>query len=346
MARILALDITESDARLVAASARVGGATVEAMIRVALPSGEGATPEARGAALAAALAERRVARGAALVVLGRAQVELKQLTLPPSPDTELPDMVRLQGLREFTSLSDDWPLDFVPLGHDATQPREVLAAAVSPEVMAALRATCGAAGLEASRVGLRPMAAASLFLRGREANRYSVRLLIDLLPGEADLTVIADKHVVFTRNARLGSHGSPIPSEEPSADKAKVAESTTASSKTPASHAALVGQIRRTLAAVHSQLKDRRVEVVYVWGVSPPIQALARQIEKEIDLPCQTLDPLAEMTLARELRDTPPESPERFAALLGLIADEAESITPAVDFLHPRQAPPPPSRRR
>jgi len=41
-----------------------------------------------------------------------------------------------------------------------------------------------------------------------------------------------------------------------------------------------------------------------------------------------------------------PENSGRYAALLGMLLDEAEKRRPAVDFLHPRRKPAPPSRRR
>ena len=62
--------------------------------------------------------------------------------MPPAPDEELPDMVRFQAMRDFTQLSDDTPLDFIPLRADGEEHRNVLAAAISNELLSEIRATC------------------------------------------------------------------------------------------------------------------------------------------------------------------------------------------------------------
>jgi hypothetical protein len=168
------------------------------------------------------------------------------------------------------------------------------------------------------------MAAASLFLRSREAAQYPVRLLVDLSPTEADLTVIVDRRVVFTRTARLG--GDVLAGTE----EVKP----------------LVGEIRRTLAGVHSQLQNRRVEAVYLLGSSPFHATLAGRMQEELNLPCRAVDGLAAVELSRDLKQSTPQGLERYAALIGLLLDEAQEGAPPIDFLNPRKAPPPPSRKK
>ncbi len=144
MPRLLALEWDSREARVVAANLRPGEMRVEQMFCVPLPGGDDAA--AAGAALAAALSERKLAKSPAVVALARSQVELKPLTLPPSPDDELPAMARLQAVREFTSLADDWPLDYLPLTDDPAAQREVLAAAISPETIQRAGPRVGAVG--------------------------------------------------------------------------------------------------------------------------------------------------------------------------------------------------------
>jgi Tfp pilus assembly PilM family ATPase len=296
---------------------------VEQMFCVPLPGGD--DPAAAGAALAAALAERKLTKSPALIALPRSQVELKPLTLPPAPDAELPSMVRLQAVREFTSLADDWPLDYLPLSDDPAAQREVLAAAASPQTMDRASRACAPAGLEAARYVVRPFAAASRFLRTADARQHAVRLLVDLLPGEADLTVIADRRVVFTRTARMSCDVLAAP------DDVKL----------------VVGEIRRTLAAVHAQLGARRVEAVYLLGASPAHAALCSKLQAELNLPCRAVDPLAGTSIGREVTgELADGSSGRFAALLGALWDEAEAVPPAIDFLHPRRPPPPVRSKR
>jgi Tfp pilus assembly PilM family ATPase len=320
MSRLIAFEWDSREARVVVGNARGAELSVEQAFSV--PLGEEAAGDP-AALIGQAVKERRIGKVPAMAALSRSQVELKPLTLPPAPDDELPEMVRLQAVREFTSLGEDWTLDYLPLGEEPLQPREVLAAAVSPEMLARMSKVFEAAGVEPVRVALRPMAAASLFLRSREGSQYAVRLLIDVLPTEADLTVLVDRRVVFTRTARLGGEVLAAVDAKP-----------------------LVGEIRRTLAGVHSQLQHRRVEGVYLFGATPAHTTLASRIQEELNLPCRAVDPLVGVHLGRELKQSSPQGLERYAALVGLLLDEVQAVEPALDFLHPHKAPPPPSRKR
>jgi Tfp pilus assembly protein PilN len=118
--------------------------------------------------------------------------------------------VRFQAMRDFHSLGEDWPLDYVPLGSNPAEPRQVLAVALSPELLAQIRSTCQRAGLEVGHLILRPYAAASLFLRRAATSEYRVRLLVDILGEEADLTAMVGDTVVFLRTARLPAGLHPI----------------------------------------------------------------------------------------------------------------------------------------
>ncbi len=125
-----------------------------------------------GRRISEALAVRGIRRGKTLVAVSRANIELKNLALPPSPADELPELVRFQAEREFNTLTDDWPLDFIPLPSETGEALAVLAAAISPELVGEIQITCQAANLTPSRLILRPCAAASLLSRcGRVTNK-------------------------------------------------------------------------------------------------------------------------------------------------------------------------------
>ncbi len=350
MPRILALEWDSHEARVAVADARRGSAVLEQAFAVPLPvRGEGLTgvDPAIGDAIGAALAMRGLSRMTTLVAVGRASIELKLLTLPPAPDDELPDLVRFQAQREFNSLDDDWHFDFVPISDDAAAPRQVLAAAVSPEVVQQINETCQRAGLKPARLLLRPYAAASLLRRSRlaesgqmrvvkrkpdgsiiaptETADDKVRLLVDLLGDEADLTVLVGPQVVFLRTARL-------PTE-------------TAADAT-ADHRPLLAELRRTMAAVQNQLGGRRVQAVYLCDGRQEHAALAQRLSGELGLPVQLFDPLAQVPLAGVVRGEPPLHAGRFAPLVGMLVNEIEKAPQGLDFFNPRRRPPPPDRRR
>ena len=256
------------------------------------------------------------------MAIGRASIELKRLTLPPAPDEDLPSLVRFQARREFNALSDDWPLDFVPFDEDPDAPRNVLAAAVAPDLVKQIQETCEAAGLKPAHLVLRPYAAASLFAE-REAEAAGPRLLVDLLAEEVDLTVMVGSKVVFLRTARM---------HDPLADREGLRS--------------LIGEIRRTLPAVQNQLGGQLVERLHLCGAGESHAELARQLAEELKLPTRLFDPWEGIALGPELAGRLPLNAGRFAPLLGLLVDEAAGAMHALDFLAPRRPPAAPSRRR
>jgi Tfp pilus assembly PilM family ATPase len=337
MSRLLALEWSETEARLVVGSLHGEEAVVEQAFSVPLSSAAGQPPSAdakTGAAaeatadvgrqIAAALAARGIRKIDTVVAIGRANIELRQLTLPPAPDDELPEMVRFQALREFNALQEDWPLDFIPIDEDPAQPRNVLAAAIAADLVGQIQHTCQTASLKLRRLVLRPCGAASLFCRRQAEGLPRARLLVDLLADEADLTVVIERKVIFLRTARLA--GDPLTDAE--------------------ARQAFFGELRRTMAAVHNQLAGRRVEAIVLCGAGPQHATLCQQIDERLGTPTELFDPFSGLRLESGLEQALPEHPSRFAPLLGILLDELTESAHSVDFLHPRRKAPPPSRKK
>ncbi|MHB8903058.1 MAG: type IV pilus biogenesis protein PilM, partial [Thermoguttaceae bacterium] len=214
------------------------------------------------------------------------------------------------------SMQSDWPLDFIPLDTDPEQPRSVLAAAVAPEQMSEIDSLCRKAGLKPSRVLLRPCPAASLLCRAHPAEQAGqVRLIIDLLGDEADLTVVRDQTVVFLRSARLAANALE------SADGVEVLES----------------EIRRTMAAAQNLLKGQKVDSLLLFGTSLKHNELRSNFARRFKLPVDGFDPFEGLKLKGDVRRSVPPDGDRFAPLLGALLDEIERDRPALDFLHPRR---------
>src|SRR4051812_8311255 len=322
MSRIVALEWDAKEARVVIGRKRASGVAVDQALVVPLPQREeGSTAEPDvGSVLARALADQGVARCEALVAVGRASIELRFLSTPPVPETELPDVVRFQAVRQFTTLGEDWPLDFVPLGPNADGGMNVLAAAIAPDLLDQIRKACSVASITLSRLVLRPFAAASL-VKGQLGDGQC-RMIVDLLRDEADLTVLIGSQVIFPRTVRL-----PLTTESDVLARTLLAEG------------------RRTMIAAQNQLGGRRVEEVIIFGDGQHHTTLKQLLEKELALPVQLVDPFERVEWA-EPRVKKPEFPGTFAPLLGMMHDEATAALPVIDFLHPRRKKPPPDRRR
>ncbi len=324
MPRYITLELSRSEARVLLV--RISGTeiAVERAFCVPAPSGEEASgPEVFERAVAAALADRGLSRLPAVGVIGRSDVELRLLQLPPAPDDELPDMVRFQAAQEFPNLEADAVLDFLPQEGPDEGPRRVLAAALKPGAAERFARICGAAKLSLGRLVLHPAAAGSLALRLRPELEAGWFLLVDILDGQAELTALHHGRVAFSRHVLL-------PDAPP--DSAEFAE-------------ALGAEVRRTRAAAANQEGTSLPEPLVVFGQADRQPAIAQQLGGIASTGVVWIDPFAATSDARAAADLAPDRRSRFAALIGAAVDEAEDRAPAVDFLHPRRRPQPASRR-
>lgn len=325
MSRLLAFDWDDLELRVAIATSHGGKAVLQRAFAVRLPpSGDGKAiePAAVGQALSNALAGESVRRVETLAAIGRSAVELKELSLPPAPDDELPDLVRFQATREFAQLQEDSPLDFIPLSGNDVEHRTVIAAAIPQATLARYHSACQEAELDLKHLVLRSSASASLLSR-RHPGHGQARMLVDLLGDEVDLTVLVGDTPIVARTTRL-----PGESSDPEQCRPVFLE------------------IRRTIAAVQNRLHDQRVDAVYLCGDSPYQAALTEQVKRELNLPVEVFEPFEGFELSGALRRSLPEHRSRFAPLLGMLADAAAGQKHAIDFLDPRRKPEPKSRRR
>ncbi len=312
----LAVDWDPHEARYVLAGVSGKKVKVRAASSVRLVDVTEGAAEPRysfGSSLSDALAEHRARRAKLLVAVPRSSIELMHFTLPPAKDDELPELVTNLAMREAPGISEQWILDFIPTADDPEDQRRVTAAALSPEELERVERQCATAGLKPSRLLLRSFASASVFLQSPHAAADEVSLLVNRIESEVDLNVVADNQVAFSRTARLPEGAN----EQETTDR-------------------LMAEIARTLAAVpREQIGEEEIEKVYVFGGPDDYDELVGRITEGLGKPAQVIDPFA------VLGKSPSEMPTdrgRFAALLGMLRDEATS-SHAVDFLHPRRPP-------
>jgi hypothetical protein len=106
----------------------------------------------------------------------------------------------------------------------------------------------------------------------------------------------------------------------------------------------LVGEIRRTMAAAQNQLGSQSVDAIVLCGSEGEHAGLVREFGEQLAQPVELFDPFAGATLGPHLQNALPAHPGRYAALLGLLQDEAAGRPPAIDFLNPRRRPAAPNR--
>jgi hypothetical protein len=315
MSRILAIDWDRHEARALLLVSGPTGTTVAGAWAVSLATSDlaGLSGKQIGARLAAAITDQASGKTTTIVGAGRDNVQMKLLSLPPAPADELPDMVRFQAEREFTNLGTDAALDFIPLSGDTNTPHQVLAIALSPAGMAEVRELCEPLGVEPDRVAIRACAAGALVNRSGVIDAGKVALVVNPLTDEADLTVQAGEQVFLMRTVRLpeAAHGE-------------------------GRQRALVGEIRRTVAAARQQLIDQQVEQVVVCG-NRSTAGQSDTLANELGIPVTIFDPATSAPANLSAALIPPESLARFAAVLGMALGEAERRPPIVDFINFRR---------
>lgn len=320
MARLLAVDWDQREVRYVLANTRGQQLSIAEVASRAFSPGGGDGFERRdaGAWLRAELARHRWGRAETLIGLDRANIELLHMDLPPARDDELPELVRNQAMRESAQVTDDSLLDFFPLPTEGDD-RKVTAMALSHAMLDEIKALCSAAGVVPKRMVVRPYAATSLFIRLVDP-ADGICLLISRFAEEVDLTVVDHGNVVFWRTIQLPSGAG----QDASTD-------------------ALLAELRRTLVVVQNLTRGDPIQRIYVLGDAQTHEELIRKVAEQLSLEAAAVGPFAAVDgFAGDI----PEGSGRYAAVLGMLLDEAEGRAPAVDFLHPRRKPAPPNWRR
>ncbi len=315
MPRIFAIDWDRHEVRGVLITSGPTGTSVGGAWAASLATSDpaGLSGKQIGARLAAAMGDGVSGKVTTLVGVGRDNVQMKLMSLPPAPPDELPELVRFQAEREFTALGSDAALDFIPLAGDAESPNQVLALALNPAGMTEASEVCQALGVEPDRIPVRGCAAAAMVNRAGLVDRDQLALVVNPLTDEADLAAQIGDTVVLLRTVRL-----PDPSQPEARQRA------------------LLGEIRRTMAAVRQQTTDRQVGQVIICGTESPTDD-SGSLANELEVPVAMFDPVAHAPAGLTAKGVSRESLGRFAAALGMALGEADRRPPIVDFANVRR---------
>lgn len=315
MPRILAIDWDRREVRGLLISSGPTGTSVTGAWAASLTTADpaGLNGKQIGSRLAAAMSGQVSGKLVTLIGVGRDNVQMQLLTLPPAPADELPELVRFQADRDFTALGSEAALDYVPISGDAQTPNQVLAVALNSTGITEARELGQALGVETNRIPLRACASAALVHRAGLIDPDHIALVVNPLTDEADLTVQAGDRVVLMRTVRLPDASQPESRQR-----------------------ALMGEIRRTMTAVRQQLADRKVEQVIVCGNRSEFDP-AGTWSTDLDVPVADFDFVANAPGGLTAQGVAPDSLARFAAVLGMALNEADRRAPIVDFANVRR---------
>lgn len=301
MPKKLALDYDASELRIVVANCNAARVSVTDVAVIPIGDDDSVSEKLRGFINANGLQKTE-----ALIAIGRGKAELRELQLPPVPEEELPDMVRFQAIRSFASASDRAIVDYLVTDKNA-EGHALIAAAVSPQDLKQIHELCGTSELIPKRVALRPLTAASLYLR--QATPPPICVMIDLLADEAEIVVARAGKVIFVRTVRL-----------PSEDEYRPA--------------AIASELRRTMVACGETSQPDRI---VVWGTAAVHAADVDAIKAEVE--CDdvlAVDPFSMVELKLD-QGALPEHVGRLAPLVGLLASDEAAPETLIDFLNPRE---------
>ncbi|WP_372895711.1 type IV pilus biogenesis protein PilM [Stieleria sp.] len=303
MPKRIALDYDDRELRIVVANCN--GSKVQVTDAQVIPIPENGSVSEK---LRAYITSEGLQKTETLVTIGRGKAELRELQLPPVPDDELPDMVRFQAIRSFASASERAIVDFL-VTRRTNENNTLIAAAVSPGDMDRVRELCKTSDLLPKRIALRPLSAASLYLRGQKTPPICV--LIDLLNDDAEIVIARDGKVIFVRTVRL-------PSE--------------------ARHrsGAIASELHRTMVACGETSTPGRI---VVWGTESVHAGDIAAIKSTISCDdVQAVNPFDLVSLQID-RSALPEHIGRLAPLVGLLASDETAPETLIDFLNPRKKP-------
>jgi Tfp pilus assembly PilM family ATPase len=323
VAKLIAIEWDRKELRVLAGSRRGTQIHVENAVAVAMPAAaeeDSAQVVNATAAIGQALNKLRIAKGEAILSVGRGNVELRTLQLPKVGADDLPDMVRFQALKQFAGLSESTPIDYVVLPDSAASGEDnltILAAALSTSAQKEMQKQAADAGLEIQKVVLRPFAVSQLLPLADDELRKQNLLMVDILGDEADLTIVEKGCVVFIRSVKL-----------PSSDESVVGQW-------------LVGEMRRTLMAAAGQRNGLKVDQVLVWAQQSVADSLSDRAATQLQLPIQVIDPFTKVKVDDDAKKSLQEiGKSKFAPLLGVLVAEAAGHKHDIDFMNPKRRPP------
>lgn len=304
---ILAIEI--DDLHIHVASAKIGKqrCVIDDLFSISIEDGD---DKRATELLKQALSEHGLSRRETIVVVSRASVEMREITVPPAPDNELPSMVRLIARTEFASLNDNWLLDFIPVDYESNKPRKIIAMGISPEYHRQINNIVENSGLKIKHMVLRPLATVDL-VQSRLQDRRC-RLVVSPHGDQTDLTVLRGMTPVATRTVRIPTS---------SASEHRIRQK--------------ISEIKRTLASSQEALGGESVEEMILIGNQDEHASAVPQLEEQLELAVTLVPPFDQVESSSRL--TIPADSARFAGLLGCLLQESHQQRHTIDFINPRR---------
>jgi hypothetical protein len=350
------LALTSENDRLLLLTAKVHGTVTvfERSFAYSLKSDDSAESGAKSlkkGELAELIQQHRLAKSETIVVLGRGDVEVRPMVFPPVPIEELPELVRFQASKEFNAYDRSSPLDFVITNKlenvsrstlfpairgkgkaaatetpvSAGGPKHVLASTIRSETLRKIQQLCEELNLNLRRVVLRPCEVAFLWRHSPEFDPGRTYLFVELDATEAPQSVLHHGQPVFMRSPKISGSDDIM---------------------SPEFAVKLLAELKRTRIAVRNEIQGVIIDEVVLCGTGDRFNKLKVPLEEGLGVPVSTFDPWKDIQRSDELQYKLPDSPERFASLIGATLQAARGESSAIDFCNPKKRPEPVGQRQ
>ena len=228
-----------------------------------------------------------------------------------APDDELPDLVRFKARSDFGSLTIPGRSISFRFQTIRTQPRQVLAAAISPELSTQISVIAETAGVKLKHIVFRPYATVDL-LRERLADGRC-RIIVDETGDQTDISLTDGNKLVATRTVL-------IPLSDSSEARAMK----------------LLREARRTITSMSKRLDGKEVAEILICGEhAGEVEQLENSFIKQIEVQTHILEPFSLVNTRGGFKQ--PEKSESYTALLGALRQHKAGGKHTIDFLNPRK---------
>lgn len=315
MSKLIVIDRGTQHVRILEGDTRGSRVVVRKFTTLAVPEGHEGESETVRSLMVRAL-ESAAGSGAKLVgLIGRSQAVLRDLRLPDAPAEEMPAMVQMQAMRELSFPVEQAAIDFEVVGPpDSEGQRRIILAALQLDVIERVRQAFSPTQLELSRIGLRPYATWRAYRQVAVVPAGAV-LVVSLAGESLELTVAQGETVLFSRATLLRGA---VDSKAESFDPAP----------------ALLGEVRRTLAAFTNQMPGTTVERVALAAGRDEHKQLSESLAAGLSIPVDRFDPFEAIDLGRDVSHA---AGDRGAFVAAIGAAIAINEPWPIDFLNPKK---------
>ena len=296
-------------------SSATAGLEVQSAFWIEFPAEKGSDEEI-GQVVSSALKKNGIGRTDVLVVLDRDCVEVRKFAVPPVPADELPELVRMQAPTLFTAFTDEWSLDFVPVASNAQGlPTDVMAVAVSPQLLRQVKSSLEAAGLKIRSITLRTPATLDLVAAcGVQTGR---RLVAHRSGDDLDFVIANGKDLVLARSVKLPH------CDEPDAERSKILQ-----------------EFKRTLASLTQARPDFTIETLAVVDHPENCRALTEMLQPFARQDVRILDPIEVGRWPEAVvQSVGVNRVSSYAPAMGALAARMAGRRQIIDILNPRSRP-------